>query len=200
MTTKTQQHPSDSKDAVTEEKTAVAENNSSEAATDAPDPMLQLQAELAAAKVESEQWRDRFLRKAAEFDNFRKRTEKERSESVLLANSSVLTEFLPILDACERALDSLSHASESQPEIEQYRNGVQLLYKQLRDTLARIGVVPIDAEGRKFDPHLHEALMRESSSEHEENVVIRELRRGYLFKDRLLRPAQVAVAIPPQED
>ncbi len=194
------QRPLETKETITEDKTAVSENPIPEPPVGAPDPVMQLQAELAAAKVESEQWRDRFLRKAAEFDNYRKRTDKERSESVLLANSSVLTEFLPILDACERALESLNHGAEVQPEIEQYRNGVQLLYKQLRDTLTRIGVVPIDAKGQKFDPNLHEALMRESSSEHEENMVIRELRRGYLFRDRLLRPAQVAVASPPQED
>jgi molecular chaperone GrpE len=200
MTVKTQARSSDSVAEAPEEKTPTSENQISDPAAAPQDPITQLQAELATAKAESEQWRDRFLRKAAEFDNFRKRTEREKVDSILLANSSVLIEFLPILDACERAMNSFQQAAEVQGDIEQYREGVQLLYKQLHDTLNRVGVVPIEAQGRAFDPHMHEALLHEKTSDHEENTIIRELRRGYLFKDRLLRPAQVAVASRSQTE
>jgi molecular chaperone GrpE len=162
-----------------------------------PDPIAELQAELAAAKSESESWRDRFLRKAAEFENYRRRTDKEKADSMVLAKSSVLIEFLPVVDACERALSSFKSTQGPKEGLEEYRLGVELLYKQVLDTLHRLGVVPIEAEGRGFDPNLHEALIREATSKHKENTVIEELRRGYLFKDRLLRPAQVKVASRP---
>ena len=162
------------------------------------DPLASLQAELAVAKAESKEWYDRFLRKAAELENYRKRIGREQGELVARAKSTVLLEFLPVVDACERALASLADAQGKTAGIEQYRSGVQLLYKQVLDTLACLGVVPIEAEGKKFDPQLHEAMTREETSECAENVVMRELRRGYLFGDRLLRPAQVSVSTRPQ--
>ena len=164
-----------------------------------PDPLLQLQSELAAAKAELQQSQDRFLRKAAEFENFRKRMEKEKGDAALLAKSSLLMEFLPIADACERALESLERKQEGGESLEHYRQGVRLLYKQIHDVFSRIGVVPVSARGQKFDPHYHEAIAREEDPEHEENTVTLELRRGYLFKDRLLRPAQVKVAARPHD-
>jgi len=162
-----------------------------------PDPLAQLQAGLSAAKTESEQWRDRFLRKAAEFENYRKRIEREKGESILLAKSSVLAELLPIVDAYERALGSFS-GEDAGACLEQYREGFLLMYRQLADTLARLGVGPIAARGETFDPNLHEALCREETIEYDENTVMEELRTGYMYRDRLLRPAQVKVAIRPQ--
>ncbi len=162
-----------------------------------PDPLAQLQAGLSAAKTESEQWRDRFLRKAAEFENYRKRIEREKGESILLAKSSVLAELLPIVDAYERALGSFS-GEDAGACLEQYREGFLLMYRQLADTLARLGVVPIAARAETFDPNLHEALCREETIEYDENTVMEELRTGYMYGDRLLRPAQVKVAIRPQ--
>jgi len=162
-----------------------------------PDPLAQLQAGLSAAKTESEQWRDRFLRKAAEFENYRKRIEREKGESILVAKSSVLAELLPIVDAYERALGSFS-GEDAGACLEQYREGFLLMYRQLADTLARLGVVPIAARGETFDPNLHEALCREETIEYDENTVMEELRTGYMYGDRLLRPAQVKVAIRPQ--
>ena len=161
-------------------------------------PAAQLLVELGAAKEESEQWRDRFLRKAAELENYRKRTDKERADLVLQAKSSVLLEILPVMDACERARDSFGAVDDAHQTLEQYREGVELLYKQLGNTLDRLGVVPIEAEGKKFDPHLHEAVSREVTPDFDENTVTRELRRGYLFQERLLRPVQVVVAVQPQ--
>jgi molecular chaperone GrpE len=161
------------------------------------DPSAQLQADLAQAKTEVAEWQDRFLRKAAEFENYRKRAEKEKADAMMLAKSSVLIEFLPIMDACERALKSFGDAQGMPSALVQYREGVELLYKQLLDSMGRTGVVAMETEGKPFDPHLHEALSREETVEFEENVIVRELRRGYLFKDKLLRPAQVVVAVHP---
>jgi molecular chaperone GrpE len=162
-------------------------------ADDAADAVTRLEADLAASKKENAELQDRFLRKAAEFENYRKRIERERTENTITAKSSVLLEILPVVDACERALSSFSGVEENE-SIARYREGVELLYKKLGDALARIGVMPLEALGTKFDPHLHEALSREETDEQEENTVLEVLRRGYLFKERLLRPAQVKVA------
>ena len=161
------------------------------------DPRRSCRRILNAAKAEVAEWQDRFLRKAAEFENYRKRMEKEKADVLMMAKSSVLIEFLPVLDACERALQSFGDAQEAAAGLQQYQEGVELLYRQVLDTMNRIGVVPMEAEGKQFDPHLHEALSREENLEFEENTVIKELRRGYLFKDKLLRPAQVIVAVHP---
>jgi len=162
------------------------------------DPIARLQDELTAAKTDAEQWRDRFLRKAAELENFRKRTEKEKGETAILAKSLVLAEILPMVDGFERALAGLAGSRESNESLARYGEGVQLLYKQMLDTLRRLGVVPMDAVGQHFDPHLHEALVRLETADQEENIIVQELRRGYLFNNRLLRPAQVAVSTRPR--
>src|SRR5213594_4076172 len=138
----------------------------------ASDPLLQLQGDLILAKGEADKWHDRFLRTAAEFDNYRKRADREKPDVIMLAKSSVLMELLPVLDACERALGSFSEKSFSSESLETYHEGFELMYRQLKDTLARLGVVQIAALGAKFDPHLHEALAREETLEHAENAVI----------------------------
>jgi molecular chaperone GrpE len=198
MTWKPYWHPSDTTGPLPEGTVPDEEPSITEAIAPSLDPLAQVQAELSEARTESEQWRDRFLRKAAEFDNYRKRMEKERAESMMLAKSAVLLEFLPVADACERALQSLGDEAGGEGGLRQYREGVWLLYRQILDVLARLGVVPIEAVGKKFDPHLHEALSRDERLDREENTVIQELRRGYLFRDRLLRPAQVIVSTYPR--
>jgi molecular chaperone GrpE len=174
-----------------------AQDGSNESIAAPTDPTAQLQADLNAAKTESAEWQDRFLRKAAEFENFRKRSEKEKNDSMILAKSATLLEFLPIADACERALKSLGIPQKKSESLEQYREGVELLYKQFLDVLNRVGAVPIEAKGKPFDPHLHEALAREESDAVEENTITEELSRGYLFRDKLLRAAQVKVSVRP---
>jgi molecular chaperone GrpE len=162
------------------------------------DPAAQLQADLNAAKAEAADWQDRFLRKAAELENYRKRSEKEKLDSIAIAKSSALSEFLPIADACERALKSIAESKNTPASIEKIKEGVELLYKQVFETLNRSGVVAMEVEGKKFDPHMHEAFSREETTERDEDTIVRELRRGYLFKDKLLRPAQVVVAVRPK--
>jgi molecular chaperone GrpE len=179
-----------------------ASNSENEAVTEsiAPpmDPMAQLEADLKAAKGEVAEWQDRFLRKAAELENYRKRSEKEKADSMMLAKSSVLIEFLPIADACERALKILDEDRNAPGNLQQYQEGVELLYRQVMDALNRAGATAMNAEGEQFDPHRHEALSREENTDFEEGIIIKELRRGYLLRDKLLRPAQVIVAVRPQ--
>ncbi len=194
------QHPevTGSDESVHKAEAEAEAETTTESITSPMDPTAQLQADLAEAKKEVAEWQDRFLRKAAELENYRKRAEKEKTDSMILAKSSVFLDFLPIADACERALKSIGDARSVPGGIERYQEGVELLYRQLLDALGRAGVVPIEAKGTPFDPHLHEALYREETSELKEDTVIEELRRGYMFKDRLLRPAQVRVAVRPQ--
>ena len=161
-----------------------------ESITSPVDPMAQLQAEIKEAKGEVAEWQDRFLRKAAELENYRKRADKEKADAVILAKSSVLVEFLPIADACERALKMLDQDQNAQGSLRQYRQGVEMLYKQVLDALNRTGAEAMETEGKQFDPHRHEALSREETRDFKEGTVTRELRRGYLLKERLLRPAQ----------
>jgi molecular chaperone GrpE len=172
--------------------------NSSESISQEDTVEITAKSELDAVKAEAEQWHDRFLRKAAEMENFRKRSDRDRLEAANLQKSAILVEFLSILDACERALKSFEEEDNESGRLQKYRQGVELLYKQLADTLNRMGVVPMEAKGKIFDPHLHEALSNLETLEFEENTVMEELRRGYLLHGRLLRPAQVVIAIRPR--
>ena len=171
-----------------------------ESLTAQEDPLVRAEADLEASRAELSEWQDRFLRKAAEFENFRKRTDKEKADISSLVKSAVLLEFLPFADAFERALLSLDQGKGAPNELDKYHEGIELLYKQLLDTLGRLGVVPVASEGKPFDPHLHEALSKKEDPDYEEGTVIQELRRGYLLNDRLLRPAQVIVAVNPKGD
>jgi molecular chaperone GrpE len=146
--------------------------------------------ELARISEERDQLRDRLLRTTAEFDNYRKRIDRDRKDMVDRAAEGVLTEILPIIDDLERALAS-PEASEGD---EGYRRGVELIHKQLLDLLTRRGVTPIETAGETFDPHLHQAVSSEPSADHREGEIIEEFRRGYRLGDRLLRPAMVKVA------
>jgi molecular chaperone GrpE len=133
---------------------------------------------------------ERLLRKTAEFDNFRKRTERERQALSEAAAADLIQELLPLIDDLERALKTQA-ASEGS---EAYRRGVELIYQQIVDTLRKRGVRPIEALGAMFDPHVHQAVTHEPSAAHPEGAIIEEFRRGYMLGDRLLRPSMVKVA------
>jgi molecular chaperone GrpE len=163
------------------------------------DSTLQLEADLAATKVDVAEWRDRYMRKAAEFENYRKRVEKEKSDLRILAQSTILQGILPVVDGFDRALQYFGSEQESTASsASQYREGVELLHRQVLDTLVQAGATPIETKGQVFDPNLHEAISREETAAVEDGTIVRELRRGYMFKDRLLRPAQVIVAVHPK--
>jgi molecular chaperone GrpE len=138
---------------------------------------------------ERDDYYDRLLRKTAEFDNYRKRVDRERRELSQQVAGDVLETLLPIVDDFERALQA-----DAGPSAETYRRGVELIYKQLQDLLVRRGVKAIEAVGHEFDPQFHQAITYESSPGHAEGEVIEEVRRGYMLGDRLLRPAMVKVA------
>jgi molecular chaperone GrpE len=145
---------------------------------------------------EKESLFDRLLRKQAEFENFRKRTEKEKQEFYEFALSGFVTTLLPVLDGLERSL-----SAQEGETVESFRKGNELILKQFRDQLWSAGIQPIRSMGKIFDPNFHQAVMREESSTLAENEIIEEYQRGYLFKDRLLRPSMVKVAsAPPSAD
>ena len=142
-----------------------------------------------ALKAERDDLYDRLLRKTAEFDNYRKRLERERREQADHAVVNLLQELLQVVDDFDLALKV-----EAGEEAAAYRKGVELIHAKLHDVLRKQGVRPIEAVGTDFDPNVHEAVLHESSPEHREGEVIGELRRGYRLGDRLLRPSMVKVA------
>ena len=151
-------------------------------------------AEIKNLKKEMETIKADYLRQVADKDNIRKRFEREKSEYYDYALSEFLRELLEVLDNFERALES--HDEEIGQSI---REGVQMIYKQYRDLLLKQGVVPIDIEEKKFDPHLQQAFMTEESDEVDEPEVSQELQKGYKLHNRLLRPSLVKVMVPRKD-
>jgi molecular chaperone GrpE len=149
------------------------------------DPMAELQRE-------RDDYRDRWMRKAAEFDNYRRRVEKERREQADEAVESLLLDVLAVVDDFERALTVDANAGSDSADA--YRKGVELIYAKFQDLLRKKGITPIAALGETFDPNIHQAVVHEASDEHREGEVTGELRKGYRIGDRLLRPALVKVA------
>jgi molecular chaperone GrpE len=145
-------------------------------------------AELQKVKVERDTLIDRLARLQAEFENARKRAVREQQEFRDFALADALKALLPVLDSFERALQAGKDAKS------EFRNGVELIYKQLQDALAKTGLQPIAAKGQMFDPRLHEAIEMVDTIEAKDHEVLEELQRGYKLKDRMLRPAMVKVA------
>jgi molecular chaperone GrpE len=141
-------------------------------------------------KQQRDEYYDRLVRKTAEFDNYRKRTDRERIQLSEAAAADLLQELLPLVDDMERALK----AEAGSDGTEAIRRGVELIHKQLLETLRKRGVTPIDALGADFDPHFHMAVSHEPAEGRREGEVVEEFRRGYMLGDRLLRPAMVKVA------
>ena len=154
--------------------------------TDTEDPMASLQADLA-------RFRDLALRSQADFENYKKRSAREKEEAIKYANSSLLERLVSIIDNFELGLAAAKEQGKQSP----IYSGMVLVQKQLNDLLAENGLQPIEAEGRRFDPNVHEAIVHESSDQVPEEIVLRQTRRGYRFKDRLLRPAKVVVSSGP---
>jgi molecular chaperone GrpE len=170
-----------------------SEPDQAEVSASEPTPAVSVE-QFEALQKEKQDLYDRLLRKQAEFDNFRKRTEKEKIESYDFAVANFILGLLPALDGLERGLS----VTEGET-VESYKRGIELILKQLRDQLASAGVQPIRATGKMFDPNFHQAVMREESAALPENEIIEEMQRGYTFKDRLLRPSMVKVAVAPTE-
>lgn len=144
--------------------------------------------ELQKLKSERDTLLDRLARLQAEFENSRKRAAREQQEFRDFATADAIKALLPALDSFERALQSPS------TQLNEFRNGIELIYKQLQDALNKLGVRPVPAKGERFDPHVHEAIEMVDTTEVPDHQVMDELQRGYKLKDRLLRPAMVRVA------
>jgi molecular chaperone GrpE len=143
-------------------------------------------------EAEVERMREMYLRKLAEFDNFRKRTERERDELKNLATEDLIRELLPVIDNFDRAIQ---HAGDSDPE--SFRQGVEMISRQLVDLLQKEGLEELDPKGGRFDPEVHEAVDRVENSEDEPGTVVSVLVKGYTLRGRLVRPAMVSVAVGP---
>ena len=154
----------------------------------------QLEREHNSLREEHETLRSQYMRIAADFDNFRKRQSRDQDDLKLQLTCSTLSEILPVVDNFERARQQLNPEGE---EAQALHRSYQGLYKQLVDVLKQLGVAPMRVVGQEFDPTLHEAVLREPSDEHHEDVVIEELQRGYHLNGRVLRHAMVKVSMGP---
>ena len=149
--------------------------------------------ELARLVAEKEELTKTLVRRQADFDNYRKRIERERREEGRRGAGRLLQEMLPVLDGLERAL-----RSHDNPVYDEYRKGVELIYRHLWDTLAKHGLERIAAAGKQFDPHFHEAIERVETREYPDGAIIEVVQEGYLFDGRVLRPSLVRVAVVPE--
>ncbi len=149
-------------------------------------------AELAKLAADLDELRQTLLRRQADFDNYRKRIEKERFEDSKRATARVVEGLIPVIDGFEHAL-----AAHREAEYESYRKGFELIYKQLLDHLAKLGVERLDPVGKPFDPHLHQAVDRAETKDREDGTILQVFQPGYVFHGRVLRPAMVRVAVHP---
>lgn len=170
--------PEETAAATVPEETAAAESAAGEPAA------------VAELQRQRDDYYDRLLRKSAEFDNYRKRVDRERAQLAEAAASDLIEELLPLVDDLERALKTDTGTDGA----DAYRRGVELIHRQLVELLRKRGVRPIEALGVDFDPHFHQAVAHELAEGRREGEVIEEFRRGYMLGDRLLRPAMVKVA------
>lgn len=149
-------------------------------------------AEVAKLSADLEDLRQTLLRRQADFENYRKRVEKERVEDSKRATARVIEGLIPVIDGFEHAL-----AAHREAEYENYRKGFELIYKQLLDNITKLGAMRIDPVGKPFDPHLHQAMDRTETTEHADGTVLQTFQPGYVFHGRVLRPAMVRVAVHP---
>ena len=137
---------------------------------------------------EKNELQDRLLRRQAEFENFRRRVDREKADSLEYANTETVRAILPVVDDFERALKVESADKE-------YVRGMELIYQRLTDTLKKLGLEPIESTGQKFDPHVHHAVEMVETADREDHTILEEYQRGYNFRGKLLRPAMVKVAV-----
>ena len=171
--------------------------NEAEAPAGGPDraELIATRSELKRVEAENADLKDRLARRQADFENYRKRVDRERTETYNRVVADVSAKLLPVLDNLKRALESEAtvEASESD-EFRHFLSGVDLIYKQLNGVLDAMGVKPIAAVGEPFDPHVHEAVVTEATDEYDPETVIQEIVAGYRLGDKLIRPALVKVA------
>ncbi len=149
-------------------------------------------ADVAKLASDLEDLRQTLLRRQADFDNYKKRIEKERSEDSKRTTARLIEALIPAIDGFEQAL-----AVHREPAYENYRKGFELIYKQMLENISKLGAERIDPTGAQFDPHLHQAMDRTETKDHEDGTVLQVFQPGYVFHGRVLRPAMVRVAVHP---
>lgn len=166
---------------------------------DAENQLKEMQAMLEAKEKEAKETYDRLLRVSADFENYKKRSARELEDFRKYANQTLLKEMLSVVDNLELAINSSNHRKKADKNL---MEGLNLTLNEILRVFERFDVKPIEAQGQKFDPAFHEAVMREETDDFPENTVVSEFQKGYLIHDRLLRPAMVVVAAPktPRED
>jgi molecular chaperone GrpE len=170
------------------EVTGAAEETPQPEAAPAPEPVEA--PEQAEKPAEAQEYYERFLRCAAEMENLKKRLEKEKAELLQFANENLIKELLPVVDNLERALEHGRQLEAPAPLME----GLELVHQGFLKALTRFGVIPISCVGQPFDPVFHNAVMQEETTEVEDCTILKELQKGYLLQNRLIRPAMVVVA------
>jgi molecular chaperone GrpE len=156
--------------------------------------LVKLRAELEAKEKAASENYDRYLRQVAELDNFKRRASREKEEAIRFANEALVRDLLPVVDNLERAI---AHSKEGNHE-KPLREGVEMVLRGLFDVLAKYNVIQVSAVGEPFDPGKHEAMAQVESGTHPPNTVVEEYHKGYVIRDRLLRPALVSVAKAPE--
>ena len=185
---------------------ADAEAAETDSAPDAEgDPAGRIEAlteKVEALEEERDELNDKLLRKAAEFENFRRRMDREKKRRHEAGMVEVIEPILEVLDDFERSLDAAEELEDNQDPASAYeslKGGVEMVFRKFRDTLETLGVEPIEAEGNPFDESVHEAMMRQPSEEAEPGTVLQEIRTGYRMDDRVIRHSRVVVAAEPSE-
>jgi len=176
---------------VNKDEDGASTDQSAEAQAVAADT-VKADAEMAKLSADLEELRQTLLRRQADFDNYRKRTEKERFEDSKRATARVIEGLIPVIDGFEHAL-----AAHREAEYDNYRKGFELIYKQLLEHVTKLGAERIDPVGKSFDPHLHQAVDRAESTDHQDGTILQVFQPGYVFHGRVLRPAMVRVAVHP---
>lgn len=191
----TEEIPEEIPEDMIEESEEPIEGETIEAGSDTTEMSVdELLEELNAAKEEAGQNKELLLRKSADFENYKKRAEKEKIDHITFANEKLISEILCVVDNLERALHHTNSAEESTEGLDNLTKGVEMTLKSFYSVLEKFGLVPINAVGEKFDPTMHEALQEEDNEDFETGFVTKELQKGFNLNERLLRPAVVVVA------
>lgn len=179
-------------DSVDEAQAASAETNTvaDEASPEQEEDAAAAEAQLEQLRQQLEEQQQRLLRVQADYDNFRRRTRQEKEEFAKYAASELVEQLLPVLDNFDRAL----HAAENSKDFDSLFKGVDMIFRQFLQVLEQSGLKEMDAVGQPFNPEYHEAVMKVEDSEQEEGTIVEQLQKGYMFKDKVLRPAMVKVS------
>lgn len=177
-------------DGLESEKTILDEESLDDEDMNPLEKNLTLEAQLVKAKARAEDHYGQLQRLQADFDNYRKRTQKEKVELIKYASERLVEELLPVLDNFDRAVSS----AKVNPDFTSFSQGVEMILRQMQTALSKEGLKVMEVVGQPFDPNLHEAVLRVASEEHPENTVVEELQKGYYLKDKVLRPGMVKVS------